>query len=139
MLMATTGLMACSSATVRVKRLRGLEGDHIGKIAIVISAWHAASAAAKSRNASKVINASRWPERFFFVASIKRSTSPAVRCSRVRRAAFWGRRGVTVRFSVGGETNRSHVFSIPDNHPQSDLFNTQSFYEQYQGLENASA
>ena len=47
---------------------------------------------------------SRWPQRFLIAAFIRRSTSASVRYSRVRRSAFGRRRGLTVRFTVAGET-----------------------------------
>ena len=49
--------------------------------------------------------ASRWPHRFFLAAFISRSTSASVRYSRVRRVALGGRVGLTVRFTVAGETS----------------------------------
>jgi hypothetical protein len=49
--------------------------------------------------------ASRCPQRFFLAASISRSTSACVRCSRVRLSAFGGRLGVTVRFTMTGVTS----------------------------------
>jgi hypothetical protein len=50
-------------------------------------------------------------------ASIIFSTSPSVRCSLVRRSAFLGLRGATVRFTVGGATNRSFGFAITNALP----------------------
>src|SRR6202007_1835553 len=49
--------------------------------------------------------ASRWPHRLSFAAVISFSTSASVRCSRLRRAAFGSRFGVTVRFTVAGVTS----------------------------------
>jgi hypothetical protein len=44
-------------------------------------------------------------------ASISRSTSLLVRCSRVRSSAFGGLVGVTVRFTLVGDTSRSFDFA----------------------------
>jgi hypothetical protein len=55
---------------------------------------------------------SLWPFRLALAASISRSTSRSVRCSRVRNSAFGRRRGVTVRFSLVGDTSRSFDFAI---------------------------
>jgi hypothetical protein len=58
------------------------------------------------RKVRRTISSSRWAWRLPFAASIKRSTSSVVRCSRVRKSAFFLRRAVTVRFSVAGATMR---------------------------------
>jgi hypothetical protein len=55
---------------------------------------------------------SRCPWRLALAASISRSTSRSVRCSRVRNSAFGRRRGTTVRFSWVGDTNRSFDFAM---------------------------
>ena len=56
--------------------------------------------------------ASRWPCRLPLAASISRSTSASVRCSRVRRSAFGRRRGITVRFTEAGVTSLRCDFGI---------------------------
>jgi len=70
------------------------------------------------------MGASRWPWRLALAASISRSTSSAVRCSRVRSAAFGRRNGVTV-----GATSAKDEFAIAFAPFDLKLFNVQLFYE----------
>src|SRR6516165_8682728 len=63
--------------------------------------------------------ASRWPQRLSLAASISRSTSRSVRCSRNRYAAFGFRRGrATAHFSEVGPTilrcRTARIFRSPD-------------------------
>jgi hypothetical protein len=65
---------------------------------------------------------SRCPWRLALAASIRRSTSRSVRCSRVRNSAFGRRRGATVRFSLVGDTNRSFDFATKISSQAERLF-----------------
>jgi hypothetical protein len=62
--------------------------------------------------------ASRWPCRLPRAASISASTSPGVRCSRVRRSAFALRFGATVRFTSVGATTRRWDFAMQNRRPR---------------------
>ena len=55
---------------------------------------------------------SRWPQRLPLVASISFSTSRSVRCSRGRSSALGRRMGVTVRFTLAGDTNLRRVLAM---------------------------
>ena len=55
---------------------------------------------------------SRWPWRLPLAVSISFSTSRSVRCSRGRSSLLGRRVGVTVRFTVAGETSLRRVFAI---------------------------
>ena len=83
-------------------------------------------------NARRAIRPSRLPWRFCLAASISFSTSAVVRCSRVRRSAFLGRRGVTVRFTAVGAISRRFDFAMIQALRSSRLFKEQTFYEQSQ-------
>src|SRR5215203_3197957 len=58
------------------------------------------------------------------------SISCSIRYSRVRSAAFFGRRGVTVRFSIVGVTSFRCILSIEITEFMAPLFGLQPFYEQ---------
>src|SRR5262245_10413095 len=53
---------------------------------------------------------------------MSRSTSRSVRYSRVRTSAFLGRRGVTFRFTVSGDTSLRAGFGIQNNAPVAMTF-----------------
>ena len=63
------------------------------------------------------MSASRWPCRLVLAASISRSTSPAVRCSRVRSAALGRRNSATVRFTVADATSAKDEFATLERIP----------------------
>jgi hypothetical protein len=66
--------------------------------------------------------ASRWPQRLSLAASIRRSISRSVRCSRDRYAALGLRTGkVTVRFSEAGRTTFRCRIAVPTAKPPNDL------------------
>ena len=56
--------------------------------------------------------ASRCPYRLPLAAAISFSTSRSVKCSRGRNSLLERRRGITVRFSLVGETSRSGVLNV---------------------------
>src|SRR6516164_6342289 len=58
------------------------------------------------------------------------STSASVRYSRVRSSVLGGRRGVTVRFTVVGDTNFKRGFAMEINLPHQRLFVNQAQNEQ---------
>ena len=74
--------------------------------------------------------ASRWPWRLPLAASIRRSTSASVRCSRVRKSRLGRRLGVTVRFTVAGATSFRCPFLIYFTIPEGRLLVQHSFSEQ---------
>src|SRR6202035_1248155 len=63
---------------------------------------------------------------------MSRSTSFRVRCSRVRSSRFGRRRGVTVRFTARGDTNRKGSFVMEISLSPSALYEQSSLYEQYE-------
>src|SRR5258707_10038798 len=62
------------------------------------------------RKATRIMVASRWPYRLALAASISVSTSPGVRCSRVRGSTFDRRVGATVRKTSVGAISWSAEF-----------------------------
>src|SRR5262245_28264415 len=65
---------------------------------------------------------SRCGHRLPWHPSISRSISPSVRYSRVLTSAFLGRRGVTFRFTVSGDTILRTGFGIRNNAPAAVTF-----------------
>ncbi len=74
--------------------------------------------------------ASRLPWRLPLAASIRRSTSASVRCSRVRKSRLGSRLGVTVRFTVAGVTSLRCAFLIYFTVPEGPLLVQHVFFEQ---------
>src|SRR5262249_20598413 len=66
--------------------------------------------------------ASRCGQRLPSHPLISRSTSRSVRYSRVLTSAFFGRRGVTFRFTVSGDTIFRNGFGIRNNAPVAVTF-----------------
>src|SRR5262249_14191228 len=71
---------------------------------------HSSEARSPCRNASRIMVWSRCGRRLPLHPSISCSTSRSVRYSRVLTSAFLGRRGVTFRILVFGDTTRKAVF-----------------------------
>jgi hypothetical protein len=74
--------------------------------------------------------ASRRPWRLPLAASISRSISASVRCSRVRRSALGRRPGGTVRFTVAGATSLRRGLAKVFARLESALFVKWFFYDQ---------
>src|SRR5262249_35310401 len=74
------------------------------------------------RKAIRSIVLSRWPQRLPLAAWISFSTSRSVRCSRGRSSLLGRRVGVTVRFTVAGETSLRRVFAIRFKPPGRSTF-----------------
>jgi hypothetical protein len=75
--------------------------------------------------------ASLWAQRLPLVASMSRSTSFGVRCSRVRRSRFGRRSGVTVRFTMAGRTSLRRGFFIEIKPSVNALYEQSTLYEQF--------
>jgi hypothetical protein len=72
---------------------------------------------AASRTAPRVV-ASRCPCLFALATSTRASTSPGVRCSRVRSSAFGRLPGATVRFTSVGATSLRCDFAMENSPPR---------------------
>jgi hypothetical protein len=75
--------------------------------------------------------ASLLPWRLPLAASMRRSTSASVRCSRVRKSRLGRRLGATVRFTVAGVTSFRCSFAMIFALRPDRLFVQQSFFGQY--------